>query len=155
VLGIRDRIRSAIMRFDLVESLTRNASSDYVVQIKGGPSLKVSRSRSYVRERRMALRERWTQATARGGAAARRVVGGLIYRRGIEDGTLAVALANFPHLSSNHVQNSSRIKHGGSFLHVRPRVARRGSSGERLFRTGLPHRGASSEIRCPAERQRK
>ena len=47
--------RSAIVRFDLIESLTRNASGDYVVQLKGGLSLKVSRSRSDELERRMGL----------------------------------------------------------------------------------------------------
>ncbi|MEO6527634.1 MAG: LytTR family DNA-binding domain-containing protein [Gemmatimonadaceae bacterium] len=47
--------RSAIVRFDLIEGLTRNASGDYSVQIKGGPTLKVSRSRSDELERRMGL----------------------------------------------------------------------------------------------------
>jgi two-component system LytT family response regulator len=47
--------RSAIVRFDLIESLTRNASGDYTVQLKGGPAMKVSRSRSDELERRMGL----------------------------------------------------------------------------------------------------
>jgi two-component system LytT family response regulator len=47
--------RSAIVRFDLIEGLTRNASGDYTVQLKGGVSLKVSRSRSEELERRMGL----------------------------------------------------------------------------------------------------
>jgi two-component system LytT family response regulator len=47
--------RSAIVRFDLIEGLTRNASGDYVVQLKGGLTLKVSRSRSDELERRMGL----------------------------------------------------------------------------------------------------
>jgi two-component system, LytTR family, response regulator len=47
--------RSAIVRFDLIESLTRNASGDYTVQLKGGVTLKVSRSRSDELERRMGL----------------------------------------------------------------------------------------------------
>jgi two-component system LytT family response regulator len=47
--------RSAIVRFDLVEGLTRNASGDYTVQLKGGLQLKVSRSRSDELERRMGL----------------------------------------------------------------------------------------------------
>jgi two-component system, LytTR family, response regulator len=47
--------RSAIVRFDLIESLTRNASGDYAVQLKGGPQLKVSRSRSEELERRVGL----------------------------------------------------------------------------------------------------
>lgn len=47
--------RSAIVRFDLIEALTRNASGDYTVQLKGGVTLKVSRSRSDELERRMGL----------------------------------------------------------------------------------------------------
>jgi two-component system LytT family response regulator len=47
--------RSAIVRFDLIEGLTRNASGDYTVQLKGGLQLKVSRSRSDELERRMGL----------------------------------------------------------------------------------------------------
>jgi two-component system LytT family response regulator len=47
--------RSAIVRFDLIEALTRNASGDYVVQLRGGLALKVSRSRSDELERRMGL----------------------------------------------------------------------------------------------------
>jgi two-component system LytT family response regulator len=47
--------RSAIVRLDLIESLTRNASGDYAVQLKGGGTLKVSRSRSDELERRMGL----------------------------------------------------------------------------------------------------
>ena len=47
--------RSAIVRFDLIEGLTRNASGDYTVQLKGGLTLKVSRSRSDELERRMGL----------------------------------------------------------------------------------------------------
>lgn len=47
--------RSAIVRFDLIESLTRNASGDYTVQLRGGPAMKVSRSRSDELERRMGL----------------------------------------------------------------------------------------------------
>ncbi len=47
--------RSAIVRFDLIEGLTRNASGDYAVQLKGGLTLKVSRSRSDELERRMGL----------------------------------------------------------------------------------------------------
>jgi two-component system, LytTR family, response regulator len=47
--------RSAIVRFDLIEGLTRNASGDYSVQLKGGLTLKVSRSRSDELERRMGL----------------------------------------------------------------------------------------------------
>jgi two-component system LytT family response regulator len=47
--------RSAIVRFDLIEGLTRNASGDYTVQLKGGLRLKVSRSRSDELERRMGL----------------------------------------------------------------------------------------------------
>ena len=37
--------RSAIVRLDLVESLLRGSGGDYAVQLKGGPRLKVSRSR--------------------------------------------------------------------------------------------------------------
>lgn len=47
--------RSAIVRFDLIEGLTRNASGDYTVQLKGGLALKVSRSRSDALEQRMGL----------------------------------------------------------------------------------------------------
>lgn len=47
--------RSAIVRLDLIESLTRNASGDYAVQLRGGLRLKVSRSRSDELERRMGL----------------------------------------------------------------------------------------------------
>ena len=47
--------RSAIVRFDLIEGLTRNASGDYTVQLKGGLALKVSRSRSEALEQRMGL----------------------------------------------------------------------------------------------------
>jgi two-component system LytT family response regulator len=47
--------RSAIVRLDLIESLTRNASGDYTVQLRGGLQLKVSRSRSEELERRMGL----------------------------------------------------------------------------------------------------
>ncbi len=47
--------RSAIVRLDLIESLTRNASGDYAVQLRGGGTLKVSRSRSDELERRMGL----------------------------------------------------------------------------------------------------
>jgi len=47
--------RSAIVRFDLIEGLTRNASGDYTVHLKGGVTLKVSRSRSDELERRMGL----------------------------------------------------------------------------------------------------
>lgn len=47
--------RSAIVRFDLIEGLTRNASGDYTVQLKGGATFKVSRSRSDELERRMGL----------------------------------------------------------------------------------------------------
>jgi two-component system LytT family response regulator len=47
--------RSAIVRLDLIEALTRNASGDYTVQLKGGLQLKVSRSRSEELERRMGL----------------------------------------------------------------------------------------------------
>jgi two-component system LytT family response regulator len=47
--------RSAIVRLDLIETLTRNASGDYTVQLKGGLQLKVSRSRSEELERRMGL----------------------------------------------------------------------------------------------------
>ena len=47
--------RSAIVRFDLIESLGRNASGDYAVQLKGGLTLKVSRSRSEELERRIGL----------------------------------------------------------------------------------------------------
>lgn len=37
--------RSAIVRLDLVEALLRGSGGDYAVQLKGGPRLKVSRSR--------------------------------------------------------------------------------------------------------------
>lgn len=47
--------RSAIVRFELIEGLTRNASGDYTVQLKGGLTLKVSRSRSDELEQRMGL----------------------------------------------------------------------------------------------------
>ncbi|MEO8562330.1 MAG: LytTR family DNA-binding domain-containing protein [bacterium] len=47
--------RSAIVRFELIEGFTRNASGDYAVQLKGGITLKVSRSRSDELERRMGL----------------------------------------------------------------------------------------------------
>ncbi|AHG92654.1 response regulator receiver (plasmid) [Gemmatirosa kalamazoonensis] len=47
--------RSAIVRLDLIEGLTRNASGDYTVQLRGGLQLKVSRSRSEELERRMGL----------------------------------------------------------------------------------------------------
>ena len=47
--------RSAIVRFELIEALARNASGDYSVQLKGGLTLKVSRSRSDELERRMGL----------------------------------------------------------------------------------------------------
>ena len=47
--------RSAIVRLDLIEGLTRNASGDYEVRLKGGARLKVSRSRSEELERRMGL----------------------------------------------------------------------------------------------------
>jgi two-component system LytT family response regulator len=47
--------RSAIVRLSLIESLVRGASGDYTVQIKGGPELKVSRSRSEDLERRLGL----------------------------------------------------------------------------------------------------
>ncbi|MDB4882368.1 MAG: response regulator receiver [Gemmatimonadetes bacterium] len=47
--------RSAIVRFDLIDGLTRNASGDYTVHLKGGVTLKVSRSRSDELERRMGL----------------------------------------------------------------------------------------------------
>lgn len=47
--------RSAIVRFELIEGLTRNASGDYTVQLKGGLALKVSRSRSEALEQRMGL----------------------------------------------------------------------------------------------------
>ena len=47
--------RSAIVRFDLIEGLTRNTSGDYTVQLKGGLTFKVSRSRSDELERRMGL----------------------------------------------------------------------------------------------------
>ena len=47
--------RSAIVRFDLIEGLTRNASGGYSVHLKGGVTLKVSRSRSDELERRMGL----------------------------------------------------------------------------------------------------
>jgi two-component system LytT family response regulator len=47
--------RSAIVRLDLIEALTRNASGDYEVRLKGGARLKVSRSRSEELERRMGL----------------------------------------------------------------------------------------------------
>jgi two-component system LytT family response regulator len=47
--------RSAIVRIDLIEALTRNASGDYAVQLKGGLQLKVSRSRSEELERRIGL----------------------------------------------------------------------------------------------------
>ena len=47
--------RSAIVRFELIEGLTRNASGDYTVQLKGGLTLKVSRSRSEALEQRMGL----------------------------------------------------------------------------------------------------
>ena len=43
------------MRLDLIESLTRNASGDYEVRLKGGARLKVSRGRSEELERRMGL----------------------------------------------------------------------------------------------------
>ena len=47
--------RSAIVRFDLIETLTRNASGDYTLHLKGGLQMKVSRSRSEELERRMGL----------------------------------------------------------------------------------------------------
>ena len=47
--------RSAIVRLDLIEGLTRNASGDYEVRLRGGARLKVSRSRSEELERRMGL----------------------------------------------------------------------------------------------------
>ena len=47
--------RSVIVRLSLIESLVRSASGDYVVQMKGGPELKVSRSRSEELERRLGL----------------------------------------------------------------------------------------------------
>jgi two-component system LytT family response regulator len=47
--------RSAIVRLDLIEGLTRNASGDYEVRLKGGLKIKVSRSRSEELERRMGL----------------------------------------------------------------------------------------------------
>lgn len=47
--------RSAIVRVDLIEALTRDASGDYAVQLKGGGVLKVSRSRTDALERRMGL----------------------------------------------------------------------------------------------------
>ena len=47
--------RSAIVRFELIEGLTRNASGDYTVQVRGGLELKVSRSRSEALEQRMGL----------------------------------------------------------------------------------------------------
>jgi two-component system LytT family response regulator len=47
--------RSAIVRLDLIEGLTRNPSGDYTVQLKGGLTLKVSRSRSEELERRMGI----------------------------------------------------------------------------------------------------
>jgi two-component system, LytTR family, response regulator len=47
--------RSAIVRLDLIEGLTRNPSGDYTVQLRGGLTLKVSRSRSEELERRMGI----------------------------------------------------------------------------------------------------
>jgi two-component system LytT family response regulator len=47
--------RSAIVRVSLIESLVRSSSGDYTVQVKGGPELKVSRSRSEDLERRLGL----------------------------------------------------------------------------------------------------
>ena len=47
--------RSAIVRVSLIESLGRSSSGDYTVQVKGGPELKVSRSRSEDLERRLGL----------------------------------------------------------------------------------------------------
>jgi two-component system LytT family response regulator len=47
--------RSAIVRLSLIESLARGPSGDYTVQVKGGPELKVSRSRSEELERRLGL----------------------------------------------------------------------------------------------------
>lgn len=47
--------RSAIVRLALVETLTRNASGDYAIQLRGGGTLKVSRSRSEELERRLGL----------------------------------------------------------------------------------------------------
>lgn len=47
--------RSAIVRFELIEGFTRNASGDYTVQLKSGLMLKVSRNRSDELERRMGL----------------------------------------------------------------------------------------------------
>jgi len=47
--------RSAIVRLDLIEGLTRNPSGDYTVQLRGGLQLKVSRSRTEELERRMGL----------------------------------------------------------------------------------------------------
>ncbi len=47
--------RSAIVRFELIEGLTRNASGDYTVQLKGGLTLKVSRTWPDELEQRMGL----------------------------------------------------------------------------------------------------
>ena len=47
--------RTAIVRFDLIEGLTRTASGDYTAQLRGGRSLKVSRSRSEALEQRMGM----------------------------------------------------------------------------------------------------
>jgi two-component system, LytTR family, response regulator len=47
--------RSAIVRLDLIEGLTRNASGDYELRLRGGARLKVSRSRTEELERRMGL----------------------------------------------------------------------------------------------------
>ena len=47
--------RSAIVRLSQIETLERNASGDYTLQLRGGPQLKVSRSRSEGLERRVGL----------------------------------------------------------------------------------------------------
>jgi two-component system LytT family response regulator len=47
--------RSAIVRLDLIETLHRGAGGDYAVQLKGGPRLKVSRSRFEELERRLGV----------------------------------------------------------------------------------------------------
>ena len=47
--------RSAIVRFDLLEGPTRNASGDHTLHLKGGVTLKVSRNRSDELERTMGL----------------------------------------------------------------------------------------------------
>ena len=45
--------RSTIVRLDLVEALLRSEGSDYQVQMRGGPRLRVSRSRREPLEQRL------------------------------------------------------------------------------------------------------